>query len=67
MPSNRFIAVGSPTRRDLDVIGSGLRGAFPLTDTDDFAFLLLEIDRVEQRRSATPPAGSPAGSIETPD
>ena len=67
MPRNRSVAVGTLTRRDLDLIGSGFKRAFPLTDTNDFASLLIEIDRVDQRRSATTPAGSPAGSIKTSD
>ena len=49
MPSDRFVAVGLLTRRDLDVLGSGFRRAFPLNDTTDFTSLLIEIDRAEQR------------------
>jgi hypothetical protein len=51
MPSDRFVAVGLLTRRDLDVLGSGFRRAFPLNDTTDFTSLLIEIDRVDQRRT----------------
>lgn len=52
MPHDRFIAVGLLTRRDLDVLGSGFRRAFPLNDTHDFTSLLVEIDQVEQRRTS---------------
>ena len=50
MPCDRFVAVGLLTRRDLEVLGSGFRRAFPLENTTDFTSLLIEIDRVEQRR-----------------
>ena len=48
MPSDRFVAVGLLTRRDLDVLGSGFRRAFPLNNTTDFTSLLVEIDRAER-------------------
>ena len=51
MPSRRFVSVGLLTQRDLDVLGSGFRRAFPLNDTTDFTSLLIEIDRVDQRRT----------------
>jgi hypothetical protein len=50
MPNDRFVAVGLLTRRDLDVLGSGFRRAFPLNDTTDFTSLLIEIDQAEQNR-----------------
>jgi hypothetical protein len=50
MPNDRFVAVGLLTRRDLDVLGSGFRRAFPLNDTTDFTSLLIEIDQVEKNR-----------------
>jgi hypothetical protein len=53
MPSDRFVAVGLLTRRDLDVLGSGFRRAFPLKDTTDFTSLLVEIDQVERRSRST--------------
>ena len=48
MSSERFVAVGLLTRRDLDVLGSGFRRAFPLTATTDFTYLLSQIDEVER-------------------
>ena len=52
MPRNRSVAVGTLTRRDLDLIGSGFKRAFPLTNANDFASLLIEIDQAEERCSA---------------
>jgi len=52
MPSRRFVSVGLLTQRDLDVIGSGFRRAFPLSKTTDFTSLLIEIDRADQGISA---------------
>jgi hypothetical protein len=49
MPNDRFVAVGLLTQRDLDVLGSGFRRAFPLNDTTDYTSLLIEIDRADQR------------------
>jgi hypothetical protein len=49
MGNERFVAVGLLTQRDLDVLGSGFRRAFPLTDSADFAPLLKRIDEVVQR------------------
>jgi hypothetical protein len=50
MGSERFVAVGLLTRRDLDVLGSGFRAAFPLKDTTDFTSLLARIDEVADAR-----------------
>jgi len=47
MPHDRFVAVGLLTRRDLDVLGSGFRREFPLSDTHDFTSLLIKIDQVQ--------------------
>jgi hypothetical protein len=66
MPRNRFIAVGSLLQRDLDVIGSGFRRAFPSADTDGFASLLIEIDRAEQRNRAALPAVDREAALDTP-
>ena len=44
MRNEPFVAVGLLTQRDLDVLGSGFRRAFPLTDPADFAPLLKRID-----------------------
>jgi hypothetical protein len=61
MPRNRSVAVGTLTRRDLDLIGSGFKRAFPLTNTNDFASLLIEIDQAEERCSAPSPAAISTG------
>jgi hypothetical protein len=59
MPNERFVAVGLLTRRDLDVLGSGFRRAFPLDNKTDFSALLVEIDRAErQARDEVPTAAS---------
>jgi hypothetical protein len=47
MRSEMFVAAGSFTRRDLDVVGSGFRWAFPLEHSADFADLLKCIDEVD--------------------
>jgi hypothetical protein len=52
MRSERFVAVGLLTQRDLDVLGSGFRRAFPLQDTEDFAPLLRRIDEAMRQHSA---------------
>jgi len=43
-----FVAVGLLTQRDLDVLGSGFRRAFPLHTTTDFTSLLVMIDDVDR-------------------
>jgi hypothetical protein len=48
MRSERFVAVGLLTRRDLDVLGSGFRRAFPLHEATDFTALLARIDEVDR-------------------
>lgn len=50
MRNEPFVAVGLLTQRDLDVLGSGFRRAFPLNDTADFAPLLRRIDEANRRR-----------------
>ena len=55
MRNEHFVAVGLLTQRDLDVLGSGFRRAFPLNDSADFAPLLRRIDEASLRRTA--PAG----------
>jgi len=49
MGSDRFVAAGLLTQRDLDVLGCGFRRAFPLKQTTDFTFLLTQIDEAERR------------------
>lgn len=51
MSSEPFVAVGLLTRRDLDVLGSGFRRAYPLTDSTDFSDLLRRIDQVDRHRT----------------
>ena len=53
MRSDQFVAVGLLTRRDLDVLGSGFRRAFPLTDTIDFTPLIRMIDEADRRCAAS--------------
>jgi hypothetical protein len=48
MGSEHFVAVGLLTRRDVDVLGSGFRAAFPLRNTTDFTSLLVRIDEVTE-------------------
>ena len=50
MSSEDFVAVGLLTRRDLDVLGSGFRRAYPLKDTTDFTALLIRIDEIDRSR-----------------
>jgi hypothetical protein len=52
MPSRRFVSVGLLTQRDLDVLGSGFRRAFPLNHTQDFTAMLVAIDQVDRNRMA---------------
>jgi hypothetical protein len=49
MRNEPFVAAGLLTQRDLDVLGSGFRRAFPLTDSADFAPLLKRIDEAIER------------------
>ena len=51
MGSEAFVAVGLLTRRDLDVLGSGFRRAYPLREDTDFGDLLRRIDEVDRARS----------------
>ena len=62
MPSERFVAVGLLTRRDLDVLGSGFRRAFPLNNTTDFTALLAQIDQAEHDYSHN--SGSERGATD---
>jgi hypothetical protein len=48
MRNEQFVAVGLLTQRDLDVLGSGFRRAFPLNDAADFAPLLRRLDEVSR-------------------
>jgi hypothetical protein len=61
MSNDGFVAVGLLTRRDLDVLGSGFRRAYPLGDTADFSALLRLLDEVDAPRSKGPHAASGPG------
>jgi hypothetical protein len=53
MSNDHFVAVGLLTRRDLDVLGSGFRRAYPLDQTAKFSDLLSLIDEAIDRRWIT--------------
>ena len=55
MGSEDYVAVGLLTRRDLDVLGSGFRRAYPLKDIEDFTSLLIRIDEIDQKRESVEP------------
>lgn len=59
MGDERFVAVGLLTRRDLDVLGSGFRRAFPLREMKDYTALLTQID--EAQRSCADSGGPETG------
>lgn len=50
MSNDRFVAVGLLTQRDLDLLGSAFRRAFPLDENTDFTALLKLIDDVDVGR-----------------
>ena len=52
--SNRFVAIGLLTQRDLDVLGSGFHRAFPLDDRNVFDDLLKAIDAAESKANREP-------------
>ena len=45
--NDRVVAVGLLTQRDLDVLGTGFKRAFPIGDEGDFADLLRALERVD--------------------
>ena len=45
----RIVAVGLLTQRDLDILGSGFRGAYPIDDTPMFDDLLRAIDDAHEK------------------
>jgi hypothetical protein len=51
--SDKIVAVGLLTMRDLETLGAGFRRAIPLSDIEEFEDLLAAIDEAEQR-SAQP-------------
>ena len=47
-----IVAIGLLTQRDLDVLGTGFRRAFPLEQGGDFSELLRQIDEAERGSKA---------------
>lgn len=45
--SERIVAIGLLTQRDIDVLGSGFRRLFPLTGDQAFDELLGRLDAIE--------------------
>lgn len=43
-----IVAVGLLTQRDLDVLGTGFRRAFPIDESSDFTALLSRIDEADR-------------------
>jgi len=54
MSNESYVAVGLLTRRDLDVLGSGFRRAYPLDEHTDFTALLELLDNVDRDRREAP-------------
>jgi hypothetical protein len=48
---DKIMAVGLLTRRDLDVLGTGLQRLFPVDEAHPFTDLLQALDAVEERRT----------------
>lgn len=48
MSSNRIVAVGLLTQRDLDVLGAGFTRAFPVDKTPCFGELIRAIDEADR-------------------
>ena len=46
MTSDRIVAVGLLTQRDVSLLGQGFSRLFPVTDDVDFADLLRQLDGV---------------------
>lgn len=47
----RVVAIGLLTARELDMLGSGFRRAFPIDDDNCFDELLRAIDEAERERT----------------
>lgn len=47
MATERVVAFGFLTNRDLELLGSGFNRHFPVTNDDLFAELIDQLDRVE--------------------
>ena len=61
--TDRIVAVGLLTRRDLDLLGPTFDRVWPIEDNPDFGELLRAIDEAERRLSG----GSVAGPDEMND
>lgn len=59
--SDRIVAVGLLTRRDLDVLGPTFDRAWPVDETPDFSELIRAIDEADRTLSGV---GSVAGPNE---
>lgn len=57
--SERIVAVGLLTARDLEVLGTGFRRMFPLDQDAEFDDLLLAIDQAVARNAADNGASRP--------
>lgn len=51
--SDRIVAVGLLTARDLEVLGSGFRRVFPVDQNTEFEDLLRAIDRAVEGAGGT--------------
>lgn len=58
--ADRIVAVGLLTAKDLEMLGTGFRRAFPIDRATEFDDLLLAIDEAVERRATTPGADHPA-------
>ncbi len=47
MDTERVVAFGFLTNRDLELLGSGFNRHFPVTNDDLFAELIAQLDRIE--------------------
>ena len=52
MASERVVAVGILTERDLSVLGTGFRRMVPVQNDDAFAKLIAKLDEVPATRAA---------------
>ena len=60
--AERIVAVGLLTARDLEVLGSGFRRMFPLTEGTEFEDLLAAIDQAVARGDAPDGAARVVGA-----
>jgi hypothetical protein len=56
--SNRIVAVGLLSQRDLDLLGQGFKWHFPIVDDGMFDDFLSKLDAVEQSSKSTDRAKS---------